>query len=156
MSGTYDAIVSIEMFEAVGEKFWPAYFSTLNQRLKSRGRALVQTITIDESRFERYRSSTDFIQQYIFPGGMLPSPERFCHQAEKQGLQVQSQYAFGKDYAETLRRWNSAFEQQREHISEQGFGAAFQRIWQLYFAYCEAGFDEGSTDVIQFVLQKNG
>ena len=155
MSGTYDAIVSIEMFEAVGEKFWTGYFSAVNQRLKAGGRALVQTITIDESRFERYRSSTDFIQQYIFPGGMLPSPVRFCHHAEKQGFQVQDQYAFGKDYAETLRRWNRAFEEQREHISAQGFGATFQRIWQLYFAYCEAGFDEGSTDVIQFTLKKN-
>jgi cyclopropane-fatty-acyl-phospholipid synthase len=123
--------------------------------LKSGGRALVQTITIDESRFERYRSSTDFIQQYIFPGGMLPSPVRFCQQAEKQGFAVQDQYAFGKDYAETLRRWNHGFEAQREHISRQGFGAEFQRIWQLYFAYCEAGFDEGSTDVMQFTLQKN-
>lgn len=155
MSGTYDAIVSIEMFEAVGEKFWPGYFSAVHQRLKAGGRALVQTITIEESRFERYRSSTDFIQQYIFPGGMLPSPERFCHQAEKQGFQVQDQYAFGKDYAETLRRWNGAFEEQRDHISTQGFGTAFQRIWQLYFTYCEAGFDEGSTDVIQFTLKKN-
>ena len=155
MHGSYDAIVSIEMFEAVGEKFWPGYFSALNQRLKIGGRAMVQTITIDEARFERYRSSTDFIQQYIFPGGMLPSPVRFFEQAEKQGFVVQDQYAFGKDYAETLRRWNQAFEEQREHIFKQGFGAAFQRIWQLYFAYCEAGFDEGSTDVIQFTLQKN-
>lgn len=155
MHGSYDAIVSIEMFEAVGEKFWPGYFSALNQRLKIGGRAMVQTITIDEARFERYRSCTDFIQQYIFPGGMLPSPVRFFEQAEKQGFVVQDQYAFGKDYAETLRRWNQAFEEQREHIFKQGFGAAFQRIWQLYFAYCEAGFDEGSTDVIQFTLQKN-
>ncbi len=155
MSGTYDAVVSIEMFEAVGEKYWSGYFATIKQRLKAGGRALVQTITIDESRFERYRSGTDFIQQYIFPGGMLPSPVRFCQHAEKQGLVVRDQFAFGKDYAETLRRWNAGFEQQQEHISKQGFGAAFQRIWQLYFAYCEAGFEEGSTDVVQFMIEKN-
>ena len=155
MSGTFDAVVSIEMFEAVGEKFWPGYFNAVSQRLKKGGRALIQTITIEEARFERYRSSADFIQQYIFPGGMLPSPERFCHQAEKQGLEVIEQYAFGQDYAETLRRWNSEFDQHREPITAQGFGEKFQRIWQLYFAYCEAGFDEGSTNVIQFTLQKN-
>ncbi len=153
--GSYDAIVSIEMFEAVGEQYWAGYFETVHQRLKAGGRALIQTITIDETRFERYRSGTDFIQQYIFPGGMLPSPVRFCAQAEAQGLQVKEQYAFGKDYAETLRRWNLGFEQQRDAITQQGFGPAFQRIWQLYFAYCEAGFDEERTDVIQFTLQKN-
>ena len=155
MTGTFDAVVSIEMFEAVGEKYWPGYFDAIHKRLKKGGRALVQTITIDESRFERYRSNTDFIQQYIFPGGMLPSPLRFCQHAEKQGFQVSEQFAFGKDYAETLRRWNHDFELQREPISAQGFGEKFQRIWQLYFAYCEAGFDEGSTDVVQFTLQKN-
>ncbi len=155
MQGSYDAIVSIEMFEAVGEKFWPGYFAAVHQRLKAGGRAMIQTITIDESRFERYRSSTDFIQQYIFPGGMLPSPLRFRQQAEKLGFEIADQYAFGKDYAETLRRWNASFEEQHEPISAQGFGAKFQRIWQLYFAYCEAGFDEGSTDVMQFMLVKN-
>lgn len=155
LQGQYDAIVSIEMFEAVGEKFWRGYFATVEKCLKSKGRALIQSITIDESRFERYRSGTDFIQQYIFPGGMLPSPERFCKLADKQGLQVQEQFAFGRDYAETLRRWNQGFEHHREQISKHGFDAAFQRIWQMYFAYCEAGFDEGSTDVVQFLLEKN-
>ena len=86
---------------------------------------------------------------------MLPSPVRFCQHAEKQGLAVRDQFAFGKDYAETLRRWNVGFEQQQEHISKQGFGTSFQRIWQLYFAYCEAGFEEGSTDVVQFMIEKN-
>ncbi len=155
LHGSYDAIVSIEMFEAVGEKYWAGYFSTVHQRLKMGGKALIQSITIQESRFERYRSGTDFIQQYIFPGGMLPSPERFCQQAQKQGLQVRHEYAFGRDYAETLRRWNQSFNQQLSSIEAQGFGAAFQRIWHMYFAYCEAGFDEGSTDVYQFLLEKN-
>lgn len=155
LTGSYDAIVSIEMFEAVGEEFWPIYFETVNQRLKQGGKALIQTITIEESRFERYRSGTDFIQQYIFPGGMLPSPPRFVQLAHKHGLLTQDQYAFGKDYAETLRRWNHDFENNIDGIHGMGFGTAFQRIWQLYFSYCEAGFDEGRTDVYQFLLQKS-
>jgi cyclopropane-fatty-acyl-phospholipid synthase len=155
LEGSYDAIVSIEMFEAVGEEYWPIYFKTVNQRLKAGGKALIQTITIDEARFERYRSGTDFIQQYIFPGGMLPSPPRFVQLAQQHGLQTRDQYAFGKDYAETLRRWNHDFENNIDGIHGLGFGTAFQRIWQLYFSYCEAGFDEGRTDVFQFLLQKN-
>ncbi len=151
----YDAIVSIEMFEAVGEQFWPGYFKTLSNCLVPGGRAMVQSITIDEARFERYRRGTDFIQQYIFPGGMLPSPERFCQQADKQGLRVIEQYAFGPDYAETRRRWNEAFGKNREQIGALGFDAGFQRIWQMYFAYSEAGFDEGSIDVVQFLIEKD-
>lgn len=155
LKGEYDAIVSIEMFEAVGEAFWSAYFKTVQARLKPQGKALVQSITINENIFERYRSSTDFIQQYIFPGGMLPSPERFCAQAAKAGLSTQDQYAFGQDYAETLRRWFKACAHEREAIAKQGFDDQFMRIWNLYFAYCEAGFDEGRTNVYQFMLQKS-
>jgi cyclopropane-fatty-acyl-phospholipid synthase len=155
LTGTYDAIVSIEMFEAVGEEYWPVYFDTVSQRLKADGKALIQTITIDETRFERYRSGTDFIQQYIFPGGMLPSPPRFVQLAQKHDLTMRDEYAFGKDYAETLRRWNHDFENNIDGLQGMGFGAAFQRIWQLYFSYCEAGFDEGRTDVYQFLLQKS-
>lgn len=154
LQGQYDAIVSIEMFEAVGEEFWPPYFQTLQQRLKPNGKAIVQTITIEDIRFERYRRGTDFIQQYIFPGGMLPSPQRFVGLANKHHLKVLDQFAFGKDYAETLRRWNNDFEDRKENITRLGFDNGFQRIWQLYFAYCEAGFEEGRTDVIQFTLQK--
>jgi cyclopropane-fatty-acyl-phospholipid synthase len=154
LAGEFDAIVSIEMFEAVGERFWPEFFQTVAARLKSGGRALVQSITIAEADFERYRSSTDFIQQYIFPGGMLPSCERFAAQATRQHLEVEQQYRFGFDYAETLRRWRSAWENSYESISAQGFDARFMRIWNLYFTYCEAGFDEGKTDVVQFLLHK--
>jgi cyclopropane-fatty-acyl-phospholipid synthase len=154
LKGSYDAIVSIEMFEAVGEKFWPTYFSTVQQRLKPNGMALIQSITIDEARFERYRAGTDFIQQYIFPGGMLPSPTRFEKIAARHNLTSVEQFAFGPDYAETLRKWSKNFESERERITEQGFDMPFQRIWQLYFAYCEAGFDEGRTDVVQFLLKK--
>jgi cyclopropane-fatty-acyl-phospholipid synthase len=152
----YDAVVSIEMFEAVGEKFWPEYFRTLSASLKEGARALVQSITIHESRFERYRSSTDFIQQYIFPGGMRPSIEAFGRHAAAAGLATSDAYAFGPDYAETLRRWNSRFTAERAHVRALGFDEHFMRIWQLYFAYCEAAFDEGRTNVVQFVLEKSG
>ncbi|WP_288841484.1 cyclopropane-fatty-acyl-phospholipid synthase family protein [uncultured Deefgea sp.] len=155
LQGEYDAIVSIEMFEAVGERFWPEYFKTVAARLKSGGKALIQTITIAESAFERYRSSTDFIQQYIFPGGMLPSPERFTQKASQAGLATLDQYHFGRDYAETLRRWRAAWEQEKPAIHAQGFDERFMRIWRLYFAYCEAGFDGGKTDVVQFLLHKD-
>ncbi|WP_047391994.1 cyclopropane-fatty-acyl-phospholipid synthase family protein [Chitinibacter sp. ZOR0017] len=154
LTGQYDAIVSIEMFEAVGEAYWPRYFSTVAERLKPGGKALVQSITIDEAYFERYRSGTDFIQQYIFPGGMLPSPSGFVAQAAKAGLSTAEQYRFGPDYAETLRRWRQGFEAALEAVRGQGFDEAFIRIWRLYLCYCEAGFDEGRTDVVQFCLQK--
>ncbi|MCX7204908.1 MAG: cyclopropane-fatty-acyl-phospholipid synthase [Proteobacteria bacterium] len=150
----YDAIVSIEMFEAVGERFWPSYFNQLQQCLKPGAKALVQSITIDDARFEYYRANTDFIQQYIFPGGMLPSPERFVAKAAEVGLKTLDQYHFGADYAETLRRWSHAFSACEDAIAAQGFDDSFRRIWQLYYAYCEAGFDEGRTDVVQFLLQK--
>ena len=155
LQGSYDAVVSIEMFEAVGEKFWPNYFTTVYDRLKSNGRAMVQSITIDEARFERYRSGTDFIQQYIFPGGMLPSAPRFVRLAEKNNLKVEEQYAFGADYAETLRRWHHAFDESKEKIKTMGFDQKFLKIWQLYLTYCEAGFDEKRTNVVQFRLVKN-
>jgi len=155
LGGSYDAVVSIEMFEAVGERYWPEYFNTVSARLKRGGKALIQSITIAEQYFERYRSSSDFIRQYIFPGGMLPSPERFCDKASKAGLVTLDQYRFGADYAETLRRWNSTFQEQREAVTAQGFDERFMRLWQLYFAYCEVGFDEERTDVIQFMLRKD-
>jgi cyclopropane-fatty-acyl-phospholipid synthase len=154
VQGSYDAIVSIEMFEAVGEQFWPEYFNTIQARLKAGGKALIQSITIAEHCFERYRSSTDFIQQYIFPGGMLPSVERFIRCAARAGLATTDQYAFGADYAETLRRWDMRCELERDQLVRQGFDAHFIRIWHLYFAYCEAGFEEGRTDVVQFLLHK--
>lgn len=150
----YDAVVSIEMFEAVGEQYWPTYFETVNRCLKAGGKALIQTITIDDKHFERYRAGSDFIQQYIFPGGMLPSPERFMALAKKNSLETANAFAFGLDYAETLRRWNKAFDQEIDVITQQGFDPKFQRIWQMYFSYCEAGFEEKRTDVYQFLLHK--
>lgn len=153
LQGQYDAMVSIEMFEAVGQAYWPGYFQSLRQRLRPGGKAVVQSITIDERHFARYRDSSDFIREFIFPGGMLPSPQRLVQAAQSQGLQHLHTHAFGGDYAETLRRWRAAFVQQRDAIAAQGFDEAFLRLWLLYLCYCEAGFDEGRTDVCHFVLQ---
>jgi cyclopropane-fatty-acyl-phospholipid synthase len=142
------------MFEAVGEKFWPAYFRILRERLRPGARALVQTITIDDSHFAAYRATSDFIREFIFPGGMLPSPQRFTEAARRCKLVTRTSLSFGRDYGETLRRWRSAFEAQLDTIRTQGFDEIFVRTWRLYLAYCEAGFDEGRTDVMQFVLSK--
>jgi cyclopropane-fatty-acyl-phospholipid synthase len=150
----FDAICSIEMVEAVGREYWPTYFQTVARLLKPGGRACVQSIVIDDALFDRYIASTDFIQQYIFPGGCLPCPREFRAQAEAAGLDVVDTYAFGPDYAETLRRWRDAFMAQRNAVLAQGFDARFLLIWEFYLAYCEAAFDEGNTDVVQFTLQK--
>ena len=153
-SEPFDAIVSIEMFEAVGREYWAGYFDTLRQCLKPGGRACIQTITIRDDLFERYIRSTDFIQQYIFPGGLLPSPSMFEAEAAKAGLVVTNRLAFGPDYAETLRRWRADFLRREPEVSRQGFDPRFQRTWEFYLAYCEAAFDEGNTDVMQFTLQR--
>ncbi|GGP21162.1 SAM-dependent methyltransferase [Silvimonas iriomotensis] len=152
--GQYDALVSIEMFEAVGQTFWSLWFDTVRGLLKPGARALVQSITIDEQRFEAYRSSSDFIREYIFPGGMLPSPERFSAAASQARFQVLNVLHFGPDYAETLRRWRDAFNAHLHEVRQQGFDETFIRTWLLYLCYCEAGFDEGRTDVVQFMLQR--
>ncbi|OHX12578.1 SAM-dependent methyltransferase [Chromobacterium sphagni] len=152
LSGQYDAIVSIEMFEAVGERYWPGYFATLKRCLKPGGRALVQSITIDPARFLQYRAGSDFIQTFVFPGGMLPSVPRFEQLAAKSGLPCVDRLDFGPDYAETLRRWRAAFETRLDAVRAQGFDEAFIRIWRLYLCYCEAGFDEASIGVSQFLL----
>jgi cyclopropane-fatty-acyl-phospholipid synthase len=150
----FDAICSIEMVEAVGREYWSTYFQTVARLLKPGGRACVQSIVIDDALFDRYIGSTDFIQQYIFPGGCLPCPREFRAQAEAAGLEVVDEYAFGPDYAETLRRWRDAFMAQRKTVLAQGFDARFLLIWEFYLAYCEAAFDEGNTDVVQYTLQK--
>jgi cyclopropane-fatty-acyl-phospholipid synthase len=149
LQGRYDHVVSIEMYETVGERFWPTYFGTLRERLKPGGRAVVQAITIADERFDRYRSSTDFIQQFIFPGGMLASPSVLRAQAERAGLAVRSTHAFGLDYAETLRRWNQRFNRAWREIHADGFDEHFKRLWNFYLSYCEAGFRSRSTDVLQ-------
>jgi cyclopropane-fatty-acyl-phospholipid synthase len=152
--GPYDAICSIEMIEAVGQEYWPTYFQTVSRLLKPGGRACIQSITIDDALFERYLQSTDFIQQYIFPGGCLPSPGEFRKQAQAAGLQVVDELNFGPDYAETLRRWRESFMAQLDQVRTLKFDDRFIRLWAFYLAYCEAAFDEANIDVIQFTLVK--
>lgn len=153
--GSYDHIVSIEMLEAVGERYWQAYFGKLNALLSPGGRAAIQTIVIDDDHFERYRRGTDFIQQYIFPGGMLPSPVKLREMAAASGFRIGRFESFGGDYAETLRRWRRNFEDNLEQVRQQGFDDQFIRLWRLYLAYCEAGFDEGRINVVQLQLIKD-
>jgi cyclopropane-fatty-acyl-phospholipid synthase len=151
----FDAIVSIEMFEAVGREYWDGYFKTVYDKLKPGGRACIQTITIRDDLFERYSRSSDFIQQYIFPGGMLPSPSQFRAHASKAGLRISSELAFGQDYAQTLHLWREAFLRHEAQVREQGFDTRFVRLWEFYLAYCEAAFATGNTDVMQFTLQRD-
>nr|WP_315480283.1 cyclopropane-fatty-acyl-phospholipid synthase family protein [uncultured Rhodoferax sp.] len=150
----FDAICSIEMVEAVGREYWPTYFASVAKLLKPGGRACVQSIVIDDALFDRYITSTDFIQQYIFPGGCLPCPREFRAQARAAGLEVVDEYAFGPDYAETLRRWRDAFLAERDRVMAAGFDQRFMLIWEFYLAYCEAAFDERNIDVVQYTLQK--
>jgi cyclopropane-fatty-acyl-phospholipid synthase len=154
--GPFDAIVSIEMFEAVGRQYWASYFKTVHDQLKPGGRACIQSITIDESLFDRYVTGTDFIQQYIFPGGLLPSPAAFRAEAAKAGLTVERELRFGRDYAETLRRWRQDFLHQDTQVRGLGFDTRFMRTWEFYLAYCEAAFASGNTDVVQFTLRRPG
>ncbi len=153
--GQFDAIASIEMFEAVGESYWDSYFSCVAQRLKQGGRACIQTITIADKLFARYRTGTDFIQQYIFPGGMLPSPSVFRACAARHGLNVVDECASGLDYARTLALWHQRFQEQETAVQAQGFDLGFIRTWAFYLAYCEAGFRAKSIDLYQFTLQKS-
>jgi cyclopropane-fatty-acyl-phospholipid synthase len=152
--GPYDAVCSIEMIEAVGQEYWPTYFQTVSKMLKPGGKACIQSIVIDDALFDRYVKSTDFIQQYIFPGGCLPSPSEFRRQARLAGLEVVDELKFGPDYAETLRRWRHDFLAHEAQVLTLGFDTAFIRTWEFYLAYCEAAFDEANTDVIQFTLKK--
>ncbi|MGE0496314.1 MAG: class I SAM-dependent methyltransferase [Ramlibacter sp.] len=150
----FDAICSIEMVEAVGREYWPTYFQSVSRLLKPGGRACVQSIVIDDALFDRYIASTDFIQQYIFPGGCLPCPREFKAQARAAGLTVIDEFAFGADYAETLRRWRDSFLAARSRVLQLGFDERFIRIWEFYLAYCEAAFAKSNIDVVQYTLQK--
>ena len=148
----FDGIASIEMFEAVGENHWEQYFKTIASSLKPGGKACIQTIVIAEELFERYRSSTDFIQQYVFPGGMLPSKSAFKEYAARAGLRVDDEFAFGTDYAKTLCIWYESFNEQLDQVRQLGFDEAFIRLWNFYLMYCAAGFSERNIDVVQFTL----
>ena len=147
VEGSYDHIVSIEMFEAVGEENWPTYFEMLKTRLKPEGRAVLQIISIENNRFDAYRKRTDFIQRYIFPGGMLPSPQRLSEEIRLADLRLDEEQLFGQDYAKTLHIWREQFENAWPSVHKQGFDERFKRMWIFYLTYCEAGFAEESIDV---------
>lgn len=151
--GTYDRIVSVEMVEAVGERFWPGYFDTLRQRLTSDGIAVLQIITIDDAHFGRYRASADFIQRLIFPGGMLPSWRALQAQALRAGLEIQRAESFGESYAATLVHWRERFTSAWPAIEALGFDESFRRLWVYYLSYCEAGFRAGRVDVGLYTLR---
>ncbi len=151
-AGCFDHIVSIEMFEAVGERYWPAYFDKIAQVLAGPGRAMVQVITVANRYFDRYRAGPDMIRSFIFPGGMLPSPARFEAEARRAGLSVEDAFAFGRDYARTLRDWLARFDAELPRIREMGFDDGFIRVWRFYLAACAASFEVGRTDVIQYRL----
>ena len=150
----FDAIVSIEMIEAVGQAYWPEYFKTIHRLLKPNGKVCIQSIVIDDALFDRYVGSTDFIQQYIFPGGCLPCPREFKRQAGLAGFKVVDEFAFGMDYAYTLKLWRDKFLAEKQQVLKLGFDERFIRIWEFYLAYCEAAFAKKNTDVVQFTLLK--
>ena len=152
--GQYDAIASIEMFEAVGEKYWPVYFDTVRDRLKPGAPATLQIITVPDARFEAYRKGVDFIQKYIFPGGMLISPTRLRAEAARAGLVTSGSVEFGESYSQTLRRWHETFLNQWNRIQDMGFDERFRRMWEFYLTSCAAAFQTGTCDVTQITLRR--
>ena len=151
--GEFERIVSIEMLEAVGERYWPVYFATLRERLRPGGVAVVQVITIADAHFDKYRRGADFIQRFIFPGGMLPSPGALHAEAERAGLRLDTAELFGTSYAVTLVEWRRRFLQSWPQIAALGFDDAFLRLWDYYLCYCEAGFRAGRVDVGLYTLE---
>ncbi len=151
--GRYDRIVSIEMLEAVGEAYWPIYFMKLRECLKPGGQAVLQAITIREDRFHSYKRSPDFIQRYIFPGGMLPTQTILAEQAQRAGLVVTASETFGEGYADTLAEWRRRFDTAWPNVAALGFGVDFRHLWDYYLSYCEAGFRTGTIDVGLYVLE---
>ena len=153
-TGVYDGVASIEMFEAVGQKYWPIYFETIKHCLKPGKQATLQIITVHDARWDVYRKSVDFIQKYIFPGGMLPSPTVLRQEVTKAGLRVHHSIEFGKSYSQTLRRWFDVFNDQWDTINDMGFDDRFRRMWNFYLTSCAATFESGNCDVTQITLQK--
>ena len=154
VAGQFDRIASIEMFEAVGEEHWPLFFDTVRERLKPGGVAGLQIITIEDDRFEQYRQGADFIQRYIFPGGMLPSPSALTREVDRAGLTLCDVFAFGSSYAETLAEWQLRFQRAWPQIRRLGFDGRFKRLWEFYLAYCEAGFRAGAVDVAHYRIER--
>jgi cyclopropane-fatty-acyl-phospholipid synthase len=154
VGGSFDRVVSIEMIEAVGEAWWPAYFGKIAEVLRPGGTALIQAITIDEKLFDAYRAQPDFIQRHIFPGGFLPTRTAIAEQAARAGLRLSKTECFGLSYARTLEDWRARFEARWPEVAALGFDEKFRRLWTYYLCYCEAGFREGATDVGFYLLQK--
>jgi cyclopropane-fatty-acyl-phospholipid synthase len=154
--GQFDGIASIEMFEAVGEKYWPVFFSTVRDRLKPGAVAALQIITVQDARWQVYKRGVDFIQKYIFPGGMLPCPSVLHQQVEAAGLQFSGSHEFGESYSQTLRRWHETFNERWDDVAAQGFDDRFRRMWNFYLTSCAASFHSGNTDVTQISVTRPG
>ncbi|WP_299374824.1 cyclopropane-fatty-acyl-phospholipid synthase family protein [uncultured Tateyamaria sp.] len=154
--GLYDGIASIEMFEAVGEKYWPVYFETVRERLKPGKTATLQIITVQDRRWEVYKRGVDFIQKYIFPGGMLPSPSALRDQIGKAGLAVERSIEFGQSYNISLRRWHETFNEKWDQIADMGFDDRFRRMWNFYLTSCAATFESANCDVTQITIRRPG
>lgn len=155
-TGTYDGIASIEMFEAVGEKYWPEYFRTLRERLRPGRNATLQIITVEDRRFEIYRKGVDFVQKHIFPGGMLPSPGALRHEIDRAGLVFKQSIEFGQSYRQTLHRWYDTFNGEWDRIAAMGFDNRFRRMWNFYLTSCAAAFGSGKCDVTQITITRPG
>jgi len=153
-TGVYDGIASIEMFEAVGQKYWPAYFNTVRDRLKPGKQATLQIITVGEHRWDAYISRPDFIQKYIFPGGMLPSPSKLREAVQNAGLKVEKSIEFGESYSQTLRRWHETFNEKWDQVAAMGFDDRFKRMWNFYLTSCAGTFHSGNCDVTQITISR--
>ena len=153
-TGSYDGIASIEMFEAVGEKYWPIYFETVRARLKPGANATLQIITVHDRRWEVYKRGVDFIQKYIFPGGMLPSPTVLREQVVKAGMDVEGSIEFGQSYNISLRRWHQTFNEKWDQIADMGFDDRFRRMWNFYLTSCASTFESGNCDVTQITIKR--
>ena len=154
INSTYNSIVSIEMFEAVGQEYWDTYFQKINSLLVKNGKAVIQTITIDDKLFDAYRNSTDAIRTFIFPGGMLPSPSIFSKYAKNNGFKIIDKFSFGESYSKTLDVWHDIFKSNIDNISKLNFDDKFIRIWEYYLTSCSSSFINERTNVYQFTLQK--
>jgi cyclopropane-fatty-acyl-phospholipid synthase len=152
--GVFDGVASIEMFEAVGEKYWPTFFGALRDRLRPGAMASMQVITVSDRLFDRYRRGVDFVQKYIFPGGMLPSPGALRAQTDRAGLDWVGSIEFGDSYSDTLRRWRTEFNGRWDEIVGLGFDDRFKRMWNFYLAVCAACFLAKTTDVTQVALRR--
>ncbi|HKL46556.1 MAG TPA: cyclopropane-fatty-acyl-phospholipid synthase family protein [Roseovarius sp.] len=154
--GIYDGIASIEMFEAVGRRYWPVYFRSLHERLRPGAQAVLQIITVADARWDAYRKGVDFIQKYIFPGGMLPSPQILSEEVRRSGLEILSSDEFGQSYSQTLRRWHDSFNSRWDDVARLGFDDRFRRMWNFYLTSCAGAFRGGNCDVTQITIARPG